>query len=93
VSAIEPLDILADFEKRYGKVIFERREKLRAIVEEQRSPTPESRAAYEELDSITNFEPELHRLIQAFITEALSLLLFGGADDQDLPPEFRKEKP
>src|ERR1700722_12861961 len=69
------LDMMTEFEKRYGEVIYKRREELRmqlAVVAGIQSP--EAYAVHDELDSITNFEPELHRLIMAFVAEAVKPL-------------------
>lgn len=63
----------AEFAKRYTPLIAGRIAQLRDQLAES-TDTPEARAAYEELDLLRNFEPELHMLIQAVTADAVEPL-------------------
>lgn len=70
------MDHYTDFMKRYGDWIDRRRAELRAKIADHLDwdPTPEMRAAYDEFESLRDFEPALHRLIHVFTAEAVKPL-------------------
>ena len=70
------LDLLTQFRDKYGAHVHRRIEELRKEANGfmDALPTPDLRNIYAELDSLHYFEPELHRLIQSFVAEAVKPL-------------------
>lgn len=72
LSGPSALDLLSSFVKRYGSAIESRRKELyekMALLNGEFSD--EMASLYDESRAIVYFEPELHRLIQAFVAEAV----------------------
>lgn len=88
------LDLLAEFRKKYIAVIERRIAELRARINEHsndgmvKSPSDEIRAAFEEYDALRYVEPELHRMINAFVTEAQAPFHRILADAMATNPHF-----
>lgn len=64
---------LTQFRQKFGVHIERRIQELRKQADAfmDADPTPDLSRIYAELDSLHYFEPELHRLIQAFVEEAV----------------------
>lgn len=67
-------DLLAEFRKKFVALAERRAAELRAFIDEHHGegPSDKLRDAYAEYDSLCYFEHELHRVIQAFVIEAVA---------------------
>ena len=70
-SGPSALDLYAGFSKRYGALIDGRVKQLRDQLAEDPNPSPQAQAMWDELDRFRSFEQELHRLIRAFVDDAV----------------------
>jgi hypothetical protein len=67
------LDLMAEFKRKHMALVERRIAEIRVMFDEHgdKAPTLEMSRAYDELDSIRYFEGELHRMIAAFVNDAL----------------------
>lgn len=67
------LDLLAEFRRKYLILAERRSAELRAVIDTHRveGPSAELRDAYDEYEYLRHFEDDFHRMIQAFVIEAL----------------------
>ena len=67
------LDLLAQFRKQYVVPLVERRaDELRTFLDEHPELGQENRDKYREYDSLRYFDQDLHRLIAAFVNDAVA---------------------
>ena len=86
------LDLLAQFRRKYVALAERRSAELRVIIDQDKDPDAVMREAYAQYDQLRDFEPHLHRMIAAFVNEAVTPFreaLVDMAARQPLPPAVK----
>jgi hypothetical protein len=66
------LDLLAQFRRKYVALAERRSAELRVIIDQDKDPDAVMREAYAQYDQLRDFEPHLHRMIAAFVNDAVT---------------------